>query len=106
MVVGVPTGVAPYDGGGERAGLRDVVLDVLAARDIPVLAQVDFGHTAPNLLLPVGDGAAGMAASPGDRRRWRRVKSCFRGTKWCGHFWRRWRRWRTSSASGPAHRWR
>ncbi|WP_410016892.1 hypothetical protein [Streptomyces sp. PU10] len=25
-----------------------------AGRDIPVLAQVDFGHTSPNLPLPLG----------------------------------------------------
>ncbi|WPB95830.1 S66 peptidase family protein [Streptomyces malaysiensis] len=54
MVVGIPTEVTPYEGGGERADLRDVVLDVLAQRDIPVLAQVDFGHTSPNLPLPLG----------------------------------------------------
>ncbi|MFD9322407.1 LD-carboxypeptidase [Streptomyces sp. NPDC060053] len=54
MVVGIPTEVTPHDGGGDRAGLRDVVLDVLAQRDIPVLAQVDFGHNSPNLPLPIG----------------------------------------------------
>ncbi|MFC5666422.1 LD-carboxypeptidase [Kitasatospora misakiensis] len=54
MVVGIPTEVAPYEGGGGRAELREVVLDVLGRRDIPVLAQVDFGHTSPNLPLPIG----------------------------------------------------
>ncbi|MGW6710850.1 LD-carboxypeptidase, partial [Streptomyces sp. NPDC054956] len=54
MVVGIPSEVTPYEGGGERVGLREVVLDVLADRDIPVLAQVDFGHTSPNLPLPLG----------------------------------------------------
>ncbi|MEU0285773.1 S66 peptidase family protein [Streptomyces sp. NPDC052492] len=54
MVVGVPTEVTPHEGGGGRADLRDVVLDVLGERDIPVLAQVDFGHTSPNLPLPLG----------------------------------------------------
>lgn len=54
MVVGIPTEVPPHEGGGERAGLREVVLDVLGERDIPVLAQVDFGHTSPNLPLPIG----------------------------------------------------
>ncbi|MFJ6116680.1 S66 peptidase family protein [Streptomyces sp. NPDC054775] len=54
MVVGIPTEVTPHDDGGDRAVLRDVVLDVLGRRDIPVLAQVDFGHTSPNLPLPVG----------------------------------------------------
>ncbi|MGV9555149.1 S66 peptidase family protein [Streptomyces sp. NPDC003401] len=54
MVVGIPTEVAPHEGGGGRADLRDVVLDVLGPRDIPVLAQVDFGHHSPNLPLPLG----------------------------------------------------
>ncbi|MFH9414660.1 LD-carboxypeptidase [Streptomyces rochei] len=54
MVVGIPTEVTPYDGGEQRADLRDAVLDVLGPRDIPVLAQVDFGHTSPNLPLPIG----------------------------------------------------
>lgn len=54
MVIGIPSEVAPYEGGGDPVGLREVVLDVLAQRDIPVLAQVDFGHTSPNLPLPIG----------------------------------------------------
>ncbi|MGW3018904.1 S66 peptidase family protein [Streptomyces longwoodensis] len=54
MVVGIPTEVTPHEGGGARVDLRDVVLDVLGKRDIPVLAQVDFGHTSPNLPLPIG----------------------------------------------------
>ncbi|WP_062650128.1 S66 peptidase family protein [Streptomyces maremycinicus] len=54
MVVGIPSEVAPYEGGGDTVGLREVVLDVLGQREIPVLAQVDFGHTSPNLPLPLG----------------------------------------------------
>ncbi|MDQ0779152.1 muramoyltetrapeptide carboxypeptidase [Streptomyces aurantiacus] len=54
MVVGLPTEVTPYEDGADPVGLRDVVLDVLAQRDIPVLAQVDFGHTSPNLPMPLG----------------------------------------------------
>lgn len=54
MVVGIPTEVTPHDGNGQHVDLRDVVLDVLGQRDIPVLAQVDFGHTSPNLPLPIG----------------------------------------------------
>ncbi|WP_030608013.1 S66 peptidase family protein [Streptomyces sclerotialus] len=54
MVVGIPTEVTPHESRGQRADLRDVVLDVLGRRDIPVLAQVDFGHTSPNLPLPIG----------------------------------------------------
>ncbi|CAN3977585.1 hypothetical protein [Kitasatospora purpeofusca] len=34
--------------------LREVVLDVLGGRDLPVLGQVDIGHAGPNLPLPLG----------------------------------------------------
>ncbi|MEU5517965.1 S66 peptidase family protein [Streptomyces griseoaurantiacus] len=54
MVVGIPMEVTAHESGGQRADLRDVVLDVLGDRDLPVLAQVDFGHTSPNLPLPLG----------------------------------------------------
>ncbi|WP_328303102.1 LD-carboxypeptidase [Streptomyces sp. NBC_00435] len=54
MVIGIPSEVTPYGDGVNRADLRDVVLDVLARRELPVLAQVDFGHTSPNLPLPLG----------------------------------------------------
>jgi muramoyltetrapeptide carboxypeptidase len=55
MVVGTPTDVAPADGGPDT--LREVVLDVIGDRDFPVLGQVDFGHTAPNLPMPIGVAA-------------------------------------------------
>ncbi|WP_308346422.1 LD-carboxypeptidase [Streptomyces sp. ISL-66] len=54
MVIGLPSDVTPYERGGDPVGLREAVLDVLAQRDIPVLAQVDFGHASPNLPLPIG----------------------------------------------------
>jgi muramoyltetrapeptide carboxypeptidase len=38
--------------------LRDVVLDVLGDRDIPVIANVNLGHAGPNLPLPIGVRAA------------------------------------------------
>ncbi|MGA5818093.1 S66 peptidase family protein [Kitasatospora sp. NPDC094028] len=53
MVVGVPrdiTGLEP----GTSPTLRDIVLDALADRDIPVLGNADFGHAGPNLPLPLG----------------------------------------------------
>ncbi|WP_031070110.1 S66 peptidase family protein [Streptomyces sp. NRRL WC-3742] len=53
MVVGVPreiTGLEP----GASPTLREIVLDVLGGRDIPVLGNVDFGHAGPNLPVPVG----------------------------------------------------
>ena len=52
MVVGNPTDVTPRDGGPDA--LRDVVLDVIGDRDFPVLAYVDFGHSSPNLPMPIG----------------------------------------------------
>ena len=52
MVVGTPTDVTPIDGGPDA--LREVVLDVIGDREIPVLAHVDFGHSSPNLPMPIG----------------------------------------------------
>jgi muramoyltetrapeptide carboxypeptidase len=38
--------------------LREVVLDVLGDRDIPVIGNVNLGHAGPNLPLPLGIRAA------------------------------------------------
>lgn len=55
MVVGIPLDVElPVAAPGGKATVRDVVLDVLADYDFPVLAGVDFGHTGPNLPMPIG----------------------------------------------------
>lgn len=54
MVVGIPTQI---EGPPERYGpatVKDVVLDVLSDFDFPVLGGVDFGHTGPNLPMPIG----------------------------------------------------
>jgi muramoyltetrapeptide carboxypeptidase len=52
LAVGVPQQVGTeYP---DPPGLREVVLDVVGDRDLPVLGQVDFGHLSTNLLLPVG----------------------------------------------------
>ncbi|MGX9885663.1 S66 peptidase family protein [Streptomyces sp. NPDC002276] len=55
MVVGVPHEIdglgTPDDG---LPTLREVVLDVLGDRDIPVLGNVEIGHAGPNLPMPVG----------------------------------------------------
>ncbi|MEY9932041.1 muramoyltetrapeptide carboxypeptidase LdcA involved in peptidoglycan recycling [Catenulispora sp. GP43] len=53
MVVGVPQGVAGL-GPGASPTLREIVLDVLGERDIPVLGNVEVGHAGPNLPMPVG----------------------------------------------------
>jgi muramoyltetrapeptide carboxypeptidase len=52
MVVGAPFEVEPTESGPET--LREVVLDVLGERDIPVLGNVDVGHDPPNLPMPLG----------------------------------------------------
>lgn len=52
MVVGIPTEVEPTEGGPET--LREMVLDLLGDRDIPVLGNVDIGHQPPNVPLPLG----------------------------------------------------
>jgi muramoyltetrapeptide carboxypeptidase len=38
--------------------LRDIVLDVVGDRDIPVLGNADIGHNPPNVPLPLGVRAA------------------------------------------------
>ena len=54
MIVGVPTDLPVDDAGTPPPSLREVVLDALGNRGIPVLANVDFGHTSPNLPMPIG----------------------------------------------------
>ena len=34
--------------------LREVVLDVVGGRDIPIIANVNCGHAGPNVPLPLG----------------------------------------------------
>lgn len=51
MVVGTPTEMDTADG---PDTLREIVLDVLGDRDIPVLGNVDIGHSAANIPLPLG----------------------------------------------------
>jgi muramoyltetrapeptide carboxypeptidase len=52
MVVGAPFEVEPTEGG--PGALREVVIDVLGERDIPVLGNVDVGHDQPNVPMPLG----------------------------------------------------
>lgn len=59
MVVGIPTDISDRDlPDGRLVGVKDIVLDVLGDYDFPVLAGVDFGHTGPNLPMPIGTLAA------------------------------------------------
>jgi muramoyltetrapeptide carboxypeptidase len=51
MVVG-PTSTVTVDESGPA--LREVVLDALGDRDVPVLGNVDIGHAPPNVPLPLG----------------------------------------------------
>ena len=51
MVVGTPTDMEIVEG---PDTLREIVLDVLGDRDIPVLGNVDIGHSAANIPLPLG----------------------------------------------------
>lgn len=51
MVVGAPFEV---EGPGDGPTLRNLVLDVLGERDLPVLGNVDVGHDPPNVPMPVG----------------------------------------------------
>jgi muramoyltetrapeptide carboxypeptidase LdcA involved in peptidoglycan recycling len=52
MVVGAPMEVEATEGG--PAALREVVLDVVGERQIPILGNVDIGHTGPNVPMPLG----------------------------------------------------
>jgi muramoyltetrapeptide carboxypeptidase len=52
MVVGPSSTVEPVQGGPDS--LREIVLDALGERDIPVIGNVDIGHDPPNIPLPLG----------------------------------------------------
>ena len=53
MVVGRPFEVEPTPPG--PVALRDLVLEVVGDREIPVLGDVDVGHAGPNLpMMPLG----------------------------------------------------
>ena len=52
MVVGRPFEVDATPPGPDS--LRDIVLEVVGERDIPVLGDVDIGHAGPNLPMPLG----------------------------------------------------
>ena len=52
MVVGPTSEVEIAEGGPDT--LREVVLEVVGERDIPVLGNVDIGHDPPNVPLPLG----------------------------------------------------
>ncbi|WP_329282374.1 S66 peptidase family protein [Streptomyces sp. NBC_01451] len=54
MVVGIPDGIDGLHSPDASPTLREIVLDVLGDRDIPVLGNVEFGHAGPNLPMPVG----------------------------------------------------
>ncbi|MFC3492986.1 S66 peptidase family protein [Glycomyces rhizosphaerae] len=55
MVVGIPLDVElPEESPFGPLTVKDIVLDVLGDYDFPVLAGVDFGHTGPNLPMPIG----------------------------------------------------
>ena len=52
MIVGRPFEVEPTPPG--PVALREIVLEVVGGRDLPVLGDVDIGHTGPNLPMPLG----------------------------------------------------
>ncbi|MDA1362638.1 LD-carboxypeptidase [Glycomyces luteolus] len=55
MVVGIPLDVdLPTDSPFGPLSVKDIVLDVLGDYRFPILAGVDFGHTGPNLPMPIG----------------------------------------------------
>ncbi len=64
MVVGIPTAVEGLGSAEGLPTLREIALDALGDRDIPVLGNVEFGHAGPNLPMPVGTGVALDARQP------------------------------------------
>ena len=56
LLIGPTEGITPMEG--YPQSLRDVVLDVVGERDIPILGNVNIGHAGPNLPLPLGIRAA------------------------------------------------
>jgi muramoyltetrapeptide carboxypeptidase len=56
MVIGAGVDLVFTEGGPDN--LRDIVLDVLGDRDIPVIGNVEIGHSGPNLPMPLGVRAA------------------------------------------------
>jgi len=56
LIVGPVEGISILEGTVQT--LRDVVLDLVGERDIPILANVNCGHAGPNIPLPLGIRAA------------------------------------------------
>ncbi|QUQ63667.1 LD-carboxypeptidase [Kutzneria sp. CA-103260] len=54
MVVGVPHAIEGLETPDASPTLKEIVLDVLGDRDIPVLGNIEIGHAGPNLPMPVG----------------------------------------------------
>lgn len=52
LLVGPTEGISILEG--TDRSLREVVLDLVGDRDIPVLANVNLGHAGPNIPLPLG----------------------------------------------------
>jgi muramoyltetrapeptide carboxypeptidase LdcA involved in peptidoglycan recycling len=52
MIVGAPFEVELTEGGPDA--LREIVIEVLGKRDIPVLGNIDVGHNPPNIPMPLG----------------------------------------------------
>jgi muramoyltetrapeptide carboxypeptidase len=52
MVVGADVGLDFTPGGPDN--VRDIVLDVLGERHIPIVGNVEIGHSGPNIPIPLG----------------------------------------------------
>jgi muramoyltetrapeptide carboxypeptidase len=52
MLIGASVELDFTPGGPDN--LRDIVLDVLGNRDIPIIANVEIGHSGPNIPIPLG----------------------------------------------------
>lgn len=52
LVIGPTEGISILEGTTQT--FRDVVLDAVGDSDIPILANVNCGHSGPNVPLPLG----------------------------------------------------
>ena len=50
VLFGRPMGYSDED----KEALREVILERTTGRDFPVITDMDFGHTAPQFVLPIG----------------------------------------------------
>ena len=54
LMVGRARGYSEVMSGALDVMIREVVVDMFGANDLPIVTNVDFGHTDPQWILPLG----------------------------------------------------